>query len=89
MLNGKKRLKLKLDNLSVTDYLVFICILSIDAFVIVSMYFYYKHGIDIPDIKTEVFAFFGVELLAMATIAVSKNVRKGVISHEEEDDVEC
>lgn len=79
----KRRWRDKLHNLNITDYLVFICIASINIFVIVSLYFYYKYGIEIPDIKTEIFLFFGTELMAMASIAISKNIRK------KEEDEEC
>lgn len=65
-----------LSNIKVVDYLVIICILSIQLFVVVSLYFYYAQGIPPSEIKTEIFAFFGVELLAMATIQVSKNRKK-------------
>lgn len=66
----------RLNNLKVTDYLVLICLLSIVGFVLVVMYQYYVHGIPVIDLKTEIFTFFGVELLAMASISISNNVKK-------------
>lgn len=69
----KKREKL-LTNLKVMDYLVIICIVSIIVFAGISLYQYYKNGIPVSDIKTEIFVFFGAELLAMAGISISDNL---------------
>ena len=60
--------------MNITDYLVIICIGSIVAFSAFTMYQYYYRGIPVIELKTEIFAFFGVELMAMATIAVSDNL---------------
>lgn len=67
-------MKKKLTNLKVMDYIVIICILSVLGFVGVSLFFYYAKGIPVSDLKTEYFAFFGAELLAMAGIAISNNM---------------
>lgn len=63
-----------LTNLKVMDYLVIICIISIIAFSGISLYQYYVNGIPVSEIKTEIFAFFGAELLAMAGISISNNL---------------
>lgn len=78
LIEEKKRSKKesKLTNLKVMDYIVIICIMSIVVFVGISLYQYYANGIPVSDIKTEFFAFFGIELLAMAGIAISNNVGK-------------
>lgn len=82
-----------LHNLNVTDYLVIICIGSIIGFTAFVMYQYYYKGIPVIDLKTEVFAFFGVELMAMATIAVSDNFarrsRKEEMEMYKEEEEEC
>ena len=63
----------KFINLKVLDYLVIVCILSILAFTGVSMIFYYKNGVPPPlELTGYFFAFFGGELLAMATITITK-----------------
>lgn len=62
--------------MKVMDYILFICIFSIIVFVGVSLYQYYANGTPVSSIKTEFFAFFGVELLAMAGIAISNNINK-------------
>lgn len=72
----KEKHKHILSNANIMDYLVVICILSVLIFVSVSLYFYYKIGIPPSEMKTEFFAFFGAELLAMATIKISGNVTK-------------
>ena len=80
--------------MNVMDYLVFICITSINVFVVVSLYYYYKYGIPVSDIKEVFFAFFGTELLAMAGISISSNIaeaqknrreRKAEEKNEEEE----
>lgn len=78
ILEEKKRSKKanRLTNLKVMDYIVIICIVSILVFVGISLYQYYANGIPVSDLKTEFFAFFGAELLAMAGIAISNNVGK-------------
>ena len=68
----------RFSNINITNYTVFISIFSIIVFTVVSLYFYYKHGIVVSDLKTEIFAFFGVELIALATISITNNLgRKG------------
>lgn len=66
----------RLTNLKVMDYIVIICIVSVIGFVVISLYQYYANGIPVSELKTEFFAFFGAELLAMAGIAISNNVGK-------------
>ena len=63
----------KLSNANITNYVVAICLAAVIAFVIVSLYQYYVNGIPVSDIKTEFFAFFGGELLALAIIKISGN----------------
>ena len=72
---SKKKSK-SLTNLKVMDYLVIICIVSIILFAGISLYQYYANGIPVSEIKTEIFAFFGAELLAMAGISISNNMGK-------------
>lgn len=72
--NGRRKFREIIDNANIMDYLVFICITSINIFVIVSLYFYYKHGIPVSDIQGYFFTFFGTELIAMATISISSNI---------------
>ena len=84
MENEIKRLKQELDkkknkrfsNVNVMDYLVIICIVTVIAFVVVNLYYYYIK--DIPptsELMGYFFAFFGGELLAMAGITISKHRR--------------
>lgn len=63
----------KLSNANITNYVVVICLAAVVAFVTVSLYQYYVNGIPVSDIKTEFFAFFGGELLALALIKISGN----------------
>lgn len=81
-------------NANVTDFLVVIVILNIMAVSGISLYFYYKHDV-YPTIELLqlIFAFFGTELLAMATIKVSNNIgssikNRGIPYREREDDFE-
>lgn len=71
-----KRRGSKLSNLKVMDYIVFISIFSIIGFTAISLYYYYRHGIPVSEIKTELFYFFGAELLGMAAISISSNLSK-------------
>lgn len=66
----------KLTNLKVMDYIVIICLMAVIAFTSVSLYQYYVNDIPVSEMKTEFFAFFGVELLGMAGIAISNNIGK-------------
>ena len=92
MENEIKRLKQELDkkknkrfsNVNIMDYLVIICIVTVIAFVVVNLYFYYKKGIPPTlELMQYFFAFFGGELLAMAGITISKHRKK------ESSDEEC
>lgn len=67
----------KLTNLKVMDYIVIICLIAVIVFTSVSLYQYYVNGVPVSEMRTEFFAFFGVELLGMAGIAISNNVGKG------------
>lgn len=67
--------KRPLSNINVMDYLVIICIITVVAFVSVSLYFYYTQSIPpTSELMKYFFAFFGGELLAMAGITITKNV---------------
>ena len=66
----------KLSNANITNSVVAICLAAVIAFVTVSLYQYYVNGIPVSDIKTEFFAFFGGELLALALIKISGNRKK-------------
>lgn len=67
----------RFSNINVMDYLVIICILSIQVFVGVVLFFYYKNGMPPPlEVMQYFFAFFGGELLAMATITIVGKVSK-------------
>lgn len=62
-------------NSHVLDYLVFVCIFSIQIFVVVALYFYYKYEAAPPyELMTYFFTFFGTELLAMAAITITGKV---------------
>lgn len=74
-----------LKNANMMDYLVIICIVTIQLYVSVSLYQYYTYGIATSDLTSYIFGFFGGELLAMATITISKNRNKSVESEWEVD----
>lgn len=78
ILKEKKKAKKesKLTNLKVMDYIVIICLMAVIIFTGVSLYQYYVNDIPVSEMKTEFFAFFGVELLGMAGIAISNNLGK-------------
>ena len=59
------------------DYLVITCIITVIAFVIVNLYYYYSKGIPPTlELMKYFFGFFGGELLAMAGITISKHRKK-------------
>lgn len=83
-MSRKETHKSGLRNANVTDFLVAIIILTVIAYIIVTLYFYYKHSIEAPtEITNFIIKIFGVELMAMATIQVSSNVSK--IYNKKED----
>lgn len=77
VIEDRRRKERPLSNINVMDYLVIICIITVIAFVSVNLYYYYTK--EIPptlELMQYFFAFFGGELLAMATITITKNVKK-------------
>lgn len=64
-------------NANVTDFLVIVVLTSIILFTITVLYFYYTEGTPPPDSFMQYFfGFFGLELLSMAGIQVSSNMRR-------------
>lgn len=67
------------------DYLVVTCIITVISFVIVNLYYYYSKGIPPTlELMQYFFAFFGGELLAMASITVTKNIANRKKGEDEE-----
>lgn len=86
----KKRNTL-LNNVNIMDYLVIICIATIQLYIGVSLYQYYKYDIATSDLTSYIFTFFGGELLAMATIQIKKKSKNKVdenSSTEEEENID-
>lgn len=86
----KKKQK-RFDNISITNYAVFISLGSVFTYTVVVMYMYYAHGIEPVALDGYVFAFFGTEILALATIKVSSTIfkkKKEEICLEEEEEGE-
>lgn len=68
----KEERKKRFANANIMDYLIVICILSVQLFVVVTMYFYYRYQSPPPsELMGYFFAFFGGELLAMAMITIT------------------
>lgn len=63
-------------NINIINYVVIISIAAVVGFTAISLYFYYRYGTPIPDIKTEIFSFFGAELVTMGVITGTKNLKE-------------
>ena len=67
----------RLDNINITNYIVFIVITAVFLVNGIALYHYFRYGVETPTELIIAFnGFCGVELLGMAAISASKNKYK-------------
>ena len=72
-----KENKNKFNNANLVNYILFVVITTVLVVSVLALYQYYKNGVLPPDqLIMTLFGVLGGELLAMAGIAISKNIGK-------------